>query len=59
MFIFDDGDYKRKVLFFIFMIFEMNLMAGVTGQQRMLTPSQHLNLPSHLSEVHAALHSIL
>jgi hypothetical protein len=28
-------------------IFEMGLTAGVTGQQRMLTPSRHLILPSH------------
>jgi hypothetical protein len=33
--------------------------AGVTGQQRMLTPPRHLILPSHLSEVRVALHSIL
>jgi hypothetical protein len=26
------------------------LKAGVTGQQRMLTPPRHLILPSHLSE---------
>jgi hypothetical protein len=30
--------------------------AGVTGQQRMLTPPRHLILPSHLSEVCVALH---
>jgi hypothetical protein len=30
----------------------------VTGQQRMLTPPWHLILPSHLSEVRVALHSI-
>jgi hypothetical protein len=40
-------------------IFEMGLTAGVTGQQRMLTPPRHLILLSHLSEVRVALHSIL
>jgi hypothetical protein len=40
-------------------IFEMGLTAGVTGQQRMLTPSRHLILPSHLSKVRVALPSIL
>jgi hypothetical protein len=39
--------------------FEMGLTAGVTGQQRMLTPPRHLILPSHLSEVRVALYSIL
>jgi hypothetical protein len=34
-------------------------LTGVTGQQRMLTPPQHLILPSQLSEVRGALHSIL
>jgi hypothetical protein len=37
----------------------MGLSVGVTGQQRMLTPSRHLILPSHLSKVRVALHSIL
>jgi hypothetical protein len=32
-------------------------MAGVTGQQRMLTPPRHLILPPHLSEARVALHS--
>jgi hypothetical protein len=40
-------------------IFEMGLTAGVTGQHGMLTPPRHLILPSHLSEVRVALHSIL
>jgi hypothetical protein len=31
----------------------------MTDQQRMLTPPWHLILPSHLSEVRDALHSIL
>jgi hypothetical protein len=39
--------------------FEVGLTAGVTGQQRILTPPRHLILPSHLSEVPVALHSIL
>ena len=39
--------------------FEMGLTAGVTGQQRMLTPPRHLILPSHLLEVRVALHSNL
>jgi hypothetical protein len=39
--------------------FEMGLTAGVTGQQGMLTLPRHLILPSHLSEVRVALHSIL
>jgi hypothetical protein len=33
--------------------------AGVTDQQRMLNPPWHLILPSYLSEVRVALHSIL
>jgi hypothetical protein len=34
--------------------------AGVTGQQRILIPPpRHLILPSHLSRVRVALHSIL
>jgi hypothetical protein len=32
---------------------------GVTGQQGMITPPQHLILPSHLSRVRVALYSIL
>jgi hypothetical protein len=38
---------------------QVGLTAGVTGQQRMLTPPRHLILPSHLSEVRVALHLIL
>jgi hypothetical protein len=37
----------------------VGLTAGVAGQQRMLTPPWHLILPSHLSKVRVALHSIL
>jgi hypothetical protein len=40
-------------------IFEIGLRAGVTGQQRVLTPSRHLILPLQFSEVCVALHSIL
>jgi hypothetical protein len=32
---------------------------SATGQQRMLAPPRHLILPSHMSEVRVALHSIL
>jgi hypothetical protein len=39
--------------------FRLRRTAGVTGQQKMLTPPWHPILPSHLSEVRAALHSIL
>jgi hypothetical protein len=34
-------------------------MAGVTGQQKILTPPRHLILPLRLSGVRVALHSIL
>jgi hypothetical protein len=34
-------------------------MAGVTGQQMMVTPPRHMILPLHLSVVRVALHSIL
>jgi hypothetical protein len=43
----------------VYLISTKGSMAGVTGQQRMLTPSRHLILPSHLSKVRVALHSIL
>jgi hypothetical protein len=43
----------------IYSVFKVGLTAGVTGQQRMLTPPRHLILPLHLSEVRVALHSIL
>jgi hypothetical protein len=39
--------------------FNYGLMAGVTGQQWILTPPSHLILPSLLSGVHVALHSTL
>ena len=39
--------------------FEVGLTAGVTCQQRMRTPPRHLILPSHLSGIRVALHSIL
>jgi hypothetical protein len=37
-------------------IYEVGLTAGVTGQQRMITPPKHLILPLHLLEVGVALH---
>jgi hypothetical protein len=39
--------------------FEIGLMVGVNGQQRMLTPPWHLFLPSLLSVVPVAVHSTL
>jgi hypothetical protein len=39
--------------------FDYGRTAGVTGQQRMLTPPEHLILPSHFSGVRVALHSSL
>jgi hypothetical protein len=49
-------DYNFRGFFFKF---EEGLTAGVTGQQRMLTPPRHPIVRSHLSEVRVALHSIL
>jgi hypothetical protein len=43
----------------VYLISTKGSTAGVTGQQRMLTPPWHLILPSHLSEVRDGLHSIL
>jgi hypothetical protein len=43
----------------VYLFSTMGNTAGVTGQQRMLTPSRHLILPLHLSKVRVALHSIL
>jgi hypothetical protein len=43
----------------VYLISTMDSTAGVTGQQRMLTPSRHLILPSHLLKVRVARHSIL
>ena len=48
----DYGSYRLSNL-------EIGLTAGVTGQQGMLTPPWHLILPSHLSEIRVAIHSIL
>ena len=51
-------DYKLS-LSHMLLCFDYGLTAGVTGQQRMLTPPWHLILPSLLSKVRVALHSIL
>jgi hypothetical protein len=40
-------------------VFGFQFIGGVTGQQRMLTSPRHMILPSYLSEVRVALHSIL
>jgi hypothetical protein len=44
---------------FLFSDIEIGNTNGVTGQQKMLTPPWHLILPSYLSGVRIALHSIL
>jgi hypothetical protein len=43
----------------VYLISTKGSPAGVTGQQRMLTPPRHPILPWHLSKVRVALHSIL
>jgi hypothetical protein len=50
--------YWMRIVLLLKILFEIDLTAGVTGQQRMLTPPKHLILPSHLWGVRVALHSI-
>ena len=54
------------MIYFILMVrlsfilnFDQGLTAGVTGQQRMLTPPWHLIVLAPLSGVHVALQSTL
>ena len=53
------NDIQSALVTTALLCFDYGLTAGVTGQQRMLTPPWHLILPSLLSKVRVALHSIL